>query len=143
MKKMTIPLRNFLRMLVHPIRFFYLKKLFGYNIHYTTVVSFGAFIDKTKPDLVFIGKNTNVSRGVIILSHDFCRTLWKKTVIGDNCFIGINSVILPGVHIGNGVVIGAGSIVTKDIESGSLAVGNPARILRKIRTGPYGRIIER
>jgi len=146
MKKLTIPrinqLRNFIRMFIRPVRYFYLNKVFGYNIHVTTIVSFGAFLDKTKPNLIYIGKNTIVSRGAIVLSHDYSRALWKETVIGKNCFIGVNSVILPGVHIGDEVVIGAGSIVTNDVESNSVAVGNPARILRKIRTGPYGRIIE-
>lgn len=52
--------------------------------------------------------------------------------IGDNCWIGGNSVICPGVHIGNNVVIGAGSVVTKDIPDWSLAAGNPCRVLRKI-----------
>lgn len=147
MKKYAIPrisrqAREYLRLFVRPFRYFYFNKLFGYNIHSTTIISFGAFLDKTKPDLIYIGKSTNISRGAIILSHDYSRTVWKKTVIGDNCFIGVNAVILPGVHIGDEVVIGAGSIVTKDIESNSLAVGNPARVIRKIKTGAGGRIIE-
>lgn len=52
--------------------------------------------------------------------------------IGDNCWIGGNSVICPGVHIGNNVVIGAGSVVTKDIPDWSVAAGNPCRVIRKI-----------
>ena len=56
----------------------------------------------------------------------------KEVTIGDNVWIGGNSVICPGVHIGNHVVIGAGSVVTKDIPDWSLAAGNPCRVLRKI-----------
>ena len=52
--------------------------------------------------------------------------------IGDNCWIGGNSVICPGVHIGNNVVIGAGSVVTMDIPYWSVAAGNPCRVIRKI-----------
>ena len=52
--------------------------------------------------------------------------------IGDNCWIGGNVVICPGVHIGDNVVIGAGSVVTKDIPDWSVAAGNPCRVIRKI-----------
>jgi len=50
--------------------------------------------------------------------------------IGDNCFIGFGSTILPGVTIGENCVIGAGSVVTRDIPSNSIASGSPARVLR-------------
>ncbi|MBQ7542301.1 MAG: CatB-related O-acetyltransferase [Clostridia bacterium] len=53
------------------------------------------------------------------------------TVIGNDVWIGQNAVILPGVHVGYGAVIGANSIVGSDIEPYSVAVGNPARVLRK------------
>ena len=53
-------------------------------------------------------------------------------VIGDNCWLGGDVKILPGVTIGNNTIIGAGSIVTKDIPSNVVAVGNPCRVLRPI-----------
>lgn len=56
----------------------------------------------------------------------------KEITIGDNVWIGGNAVICPGVHIGNNVVIGAGSVVTKDIPDWSIAAGNPCRVLRTI-----------
>ena len=52
--------------------------------------------------------------------------------IGKNCWIGAGAVILPGVTIGDDTVIGGGSVVTKDIPSGVVAVGNPCRVLREI-----------
>ncbi len=52
--------------------------------------------------------------------------------IGDNVWIGGNTVICPGVHIGSNAVIGAGSVVTKDIPDWSLAAGNPCRVIRQI-----------
>lgn len=55
-----------------------------------------------------------------------------EVTIGDNCWIGGNSVICPGVHIGNNVVIGAGSVVVSDIPDGCLAAGNPCRVVREI-----------
>lgn len=52
--------------------------------------------------------------------------------IGDNVWMGGNAVVLPGVHIGNNVVIGAGSVVTKDIPDNVIAAGNPCRVIREI-----------
>lgn len=53
-------------------------------------------------------------------------------VIGDNCWLGGDVTILPGVTIGNNTIIGAGSVVTKDIPANVIAVGNPCRVLRPI-----------
>ena len=55
-----------------------------------------------------------------------------SVTIGDNCWIGGNTVICPGVKVGNGVVIGAGSVVTKDIPDNVIAAGNPCRVIRPI-----------
>lgn len=59
--------------------------------------------------------------------------------IGNDVWIGGNVVILPGVNIGSNVVIGAGSVVTKDIPDGVIAVGNPCRVLRPITEADKGR----
>lgn len=60
------------------------------------------------------------------------RTYAKSVTIGDNVWIGGNAVIMPGVVIGNNVTIGAGSVVTRSIPDGVVAVGNPCRVVRKI-----------
>ena len=52
--------------------------------------------------------------------------------IGRNCWIGAGVVIVPGITIGDNVVIGAGSVVTKDIPSNVVAVGNPCKVLREV-----------
>lgn len=57
------------------------------------------------------------------------RYLYSPVSIGSDVFIGVNCVILPGVTIGDRVVIGAGSVVTRDIPSGTVAAGSPARVL--------------
>ncbi len=59
---------------------------------------------------------------------EYCRPI----TVGNNVWIGGNVVVLPGVTIGDNCVIGAGSIVTKDIPAGSLAVGNPCRVVKTI-----------
>lgn len=55
-----------------------------------------------------------------------------SVTIGDNVWIGGNTVVLPGVHIGSNTVIGAGSVVTKDIPDWVVAAGNPCRVIKKI-----------
>lgn len=56
----------------------------------------------------------------------------KEVTIGDNVWLGGNVVVCPGVHIGSNVVVGAGSVVTKDIPDWSIAAGNPCKVIRKI-----------
>lgn len=56
----------------------------------------------------------------------------KDVYIGENAWIGANTVIVPGVHIGKNTVIGAGSVVTKDIPDSVVAVGNPCKVLREV-----------
>ena len=66
------------------------------------------------------------------------------TYIGERCFVGSRTIILPGVRIGNEVVIGSGSVVTKDIPSNCIAVGNPARVIREnVHCGKYGVILSK
>lgn len=95
----------------------------------------GVLIDPTYYWLVSIGENSVITNGVTILAHDgSTRNLARYTkvgrvLIGKNTFIGVKSIILPGVKIGDNVIIGAGSVVTKDIPSGSVAAGNPAVVI--------------
>ena len=60
------------------------------------------------------------------------REFAKAIVIGDNCWLAANVTVIGGVKIGNGCVIGAGSVVTKDIPDNCLAVGNPCHVVREI-----------
>ena len=90
---------------------------------------------------VTIGDNCQLAPNVAIYTaghpiHPASRnTMYEygiSVTIGDNVWIGGNTVILPGVHIGSNVVIGAGSVVTKDIPDWSVAVGNPCRVVKTI-----------
>lgn len=56
----------------------------------------------------------------------------KPITIGEDCWLGGNVIVLPGITIGKGSTVGAGSVVTKDVEPYTLVAGNPARVLRKI-----------
>ena len=66
-----------------------------------------------------------------MLTHDYSRVIKVDTHIGEKCFIGANVIVMAGINIGNEVVVGSGSVVTKDIPSNCIVVGNPARIIKK------------
>lgn len=70
-------------------------------------ISWKAHLDKSiNPKGIHIGDNTWVLSGAMILAHDHCRSLKTDTYIGKNCVIGVRSIVLPGLSIGNQVVIG-------------------------------------
>ncbi|WP_328831045.1 acyltransferase [Thermaurantiacus tibetensis] len=102
-------------------------------------ISRSAKLDLTNPRGIHIGDRTLVSFDAAILSHDFVGNRHLDTWIGANCFIGARVVIMPGVRVGDHSVIGAGSVVTRDIPAHSLAMGNPARVVREgIMTARWG-----
>lgn len=102
----------------------------------------------SEPYLIEIGDNVRITSGVFFVTHDggvhVLRREWdgheaspnldlfKRIKIGSNVFIGIRTTIMPGVTIGDNVIIGAGSIVTKDIPSNTVACGVPARPIRTL-----------
>ena len=82
---------------------------------------------------VFIGPKVNL----ITINHDpnpenRSATYGRPIVIEDKAWIGINSTILPGVRIGYGAIVGAGSVVTKDVPPMTIVAGNPAKFIKKI-----------
>lgn len=102
-------------------------------------------IDTSCPWLISIGNDVSITYGVVILTHDYSWKVLKRldnsgeilgaqgaVRIGNNVFIGMNTVIMRGVTVGDNVVIGAGSVVTKHCESNSVYAGNPARKIMTI-----------
>lgn len=88
---------------------------------------------------IIIGDNVMFGPGVVVatvghpVKPNMRRYMYTdRVVVGDNCWIGANATICPGVTVGENTVIGAGSVVTKDIPANVVAVGNPCRVLREI-----------
>lgn len=94
----------------------------------------------SEPFLVSIGDHVTVTSGVKFITHDGSTCLVKDDhgkryqrfapiQVGSHVFIGVNTIIMPGVKIGSNVVIGAGSVVTKNIPDHSVAIGVPAKVV--------------
>ena len=88
---------------------------------------------------ITIGKNVWIAQnvGIITANHDLknpdLHTPGKPIVIGDKCWIGMNSVILPGVVLGENTIVGAGSVVTKSFQEGHCVIaGNPAKLIKQL-----------
>ena len=98
-------------------------------------------LETCEPYLVTIGSGVTVAGGVSFTTHDdSVEAYYKKDTlivgritIGDRCFLGSNSVFLPGVTLANGCIVGAGSVVTKSFpEEGSVIAGCPAKLICKV-----------
>ncbi|MFQ6898778.1 MAG: acyltransferase [Coprococcus sp.] len=100
-------------------------------------------IDVTRPWLISIGNNVQITSGVTILTHGYDWAVVKgvygeilgssgEVRIGNNVFIGMNSTILKGAKIGNNVIIGANSLVNKDIPDNVVVAGNPAVVVSSL-----------
>lgn len=121
-----------------------LTKVYGMDIGRNVKISRNAILDRSRnPKGLHIGDNSMVTGYVTIMAHDHCRNIMTDTYLGKNCFVGGSAFIMPGVRIGDHVVIGSCSVVTKDIPSHCMAVGNPAKIIRTgIVVSDNGQIID-
>jgi acetoacetyl-CoA synthetase len=132
-------IRDLLREVVLGLRRQYLVRVWQMDIGEGTAISGSAKLDKTNPRGVHIGKYSVVTFGAAILTHDYVNSLDRDVHIGDNCFIGAHSIVLPGVTIGNGCIVAAASVVARDVPAGSLVAGNPARVVEhNVQTTRYG-----
>lgn len=97
----------------------------------------------SEPFLITIGSHVTVTSGVKFLTHDGTgglmrdqkgrRYLYSPIEVGNNVFIGVNAVIMPGVKIDNNVIVAPGAVVTKSVPSGVIIAGVPARIIGKYK----------
>lgn len=135
---------------VVPQKFLRINAKIPWPVHFTSVIHAAENIKKgilcdpgDNPNIyiqaangLIIGNNVGFGAGSAIISANHNHNFHSKhdvvppIVIGNDVFVGANSVILPSVKIGNNVVIGAGSVVCKDIPDNSIAVGNPCKVIK-------------
>jgi acetyltransferase-like isoleucine patch superfamily enzyme len=108
---------------------------------YTEPHNFG-----TEPWLIEVGDNVTLGQGVLLITHDGTSRLFRDhlpgmnrfgnrfgtIVIHDNCFIGNNVILLPGIEIGPDSAVGAGSVVTTTVPPQTIVAGNPARPIKTL-----------
>ena len=116
---------KYFRRFTGPYTFNKILKMQGIEVGEGTIFYGNNTIDRQRPWMLRIGKYCKITDGVTILQHDYSRSVLRRaygeiigeageTIIGDNVFIGINSIILMGTHIGNNCIVGAGSVVGGD-----------------------------
>jgi maltose O-acetyltransferase len=101
-------------------------------------LQFGVIVDYSHCHLISIGDDCILAPNVHILAHDASTkvqlgyTRVARVEIGKRVFIGAESIILPGVTIGDDAIVAAGSVVTRDVPPGTLVAGNPARFVKTV-----------
>ena len=133
--KFKFAVRSFFARTVQYLRYIRYRSS-GLDISPSVIMERDLNIDRLYRKGIHIGDNSLIASGVTILSHDHCKRvngqpLLIDTYIGKRCFIAVGAIILPGVRIGNEVIVGAGAVVTKDVPSNVIVAGNPARIIRE------------
>lgn len=114
----------------------------GHHCHFGKNVYANYNLTAVDDTHIYVGDNTMIAPNVILASaaHPLDPEERRKGYqynkpvhIGKNCWLGAGVIVVPGVSIGDDTVIGAGSVVTKDIPSGVVAVGNPCRVIKEIK----------
>lgn len=114
----------------------------GKHIHFGNNVYCNFNVTMVDDTYIYVGDNTLFAPNVVLATaaHPIDPKLREKGLqynkpirIGKNCWLGTGVIVLPGITIGDNVVIGAGSVVTKDLPSNVVAVGNPCKIIREIK----------
>jgi acetyltransferase-like isoleucine patch superfamily enzyme len=112
-------------------------------------IGYDVWVDMTNTHLIEMEDHVHITTRCLLLCHqrvlqdyykydDIAKLPYKKDkiILRKGCFIGMGSIILPGVEIGEGAIVGAGSLVTSDIPAWSIASGRPAKVVKKIKERP-------
>ncbi|WP_379163372.1 acyltransferase [Paenibacillus sp. sgz5001063] len=115
-----------------PLKNWIYRSVLGMKVGKHTAFGLMAMVDVFFPEKITVGENSVIGYNTTILAHEYLIKEYRlgEVIIGENVLIGANTTILPGVTIGDGAVVAAGSVVHKDVAAGSFVGGNPLRVLR-------------
>ncbi|MNC35439.1 Virginiamycin A acetyltransferase [compost metagenome] len=115
-----------------PVKNWIYRNVLGMKVGKHTAFGLMAMVDVFFPEKITVGENSVIGYNTTILAHEYLIKEYRlgEVIIGENVLIGANTTILPGVIIGDGAVVAAGSVVHKDVAAGSFVGGNPLRELR-------------
>jgi acetyltransferase-like isoleucine patch superfamily enzyme len=107
------------------------KTFLRMNIGEQTSFALMVMLDVMFPEKISVGKNTVIGYNTTILAHEYLIKEYRlgEVEIGSEVMIGANTTILPGVKIGDGAFVSAGTLVHKDVPPGAFAGGNPMRVI--------------
>ena len=127
------------------VRPWVLRKI-GCHVGKDVFIGSQVWVDSGHADLIYIGDHTHITARTVLLCHkkdlsdyqvgdDYAKLAYMKGEIhiGKGCSTGTGSMIMPGVKIGDGAIIGAYSLVTKDIPAWTIAMGRPAKVVKYIK----------
>lgn len=120
-------------------------RLMGCSVGKNVFIGYDVWMDFNNAELIYVEDGVHIANRCLLLCHqrdlssyfigdDYSRLAYKKKRIHlkKGCLLGMGTMVMPGVTIGEGSIIGAGSIVTSDIPEWCIAVGRPAKVIKKI-----------
>jgi len=116
-----------------PLKNWIYRRILKMKVGKQTAFGLMVMVDVFFPERIDIGDNSIIGYNSTILAHEYLIHEYRlgDVRIGSHVMIGANSTILPGVTIGDGAVIAAGTVVYKDVQAGQMVGGNPMRIIRE------------
>ena len=107
------------------------RTFLGMKVGDKTSFALMVMLDVMFPEKISVGKNTVIGYNTTILAHEYLINEYRlgEVIIGNEVMIGANSTLLPGIEIGDGAIVSAGTLVHKDVPAGSFVGGNPMKVI--------------
>ncbi|MBN8210026.1 acyltransferase [Bacillus sp. NTK071] len=114
-----------------PVKNWLYKTFLGVKIGDQTAFALMVMLDIMFPEKISVGKNSIIGYNTTILAHEYLIDEYRlgDVVIGDRVMIGANSTLLPGITIGDGAIVSAGTLVHKNVPPGAFVGGNPMQLI--------------